>query len=37
MMCMFKTFNKRVTDVSQTVTFPDRRFPDKTFLGRLRA
>ena len=24
----------RVTDVSQTITFPDRRFPDKTFPGQ---
>ena len=24
----------RVTDVSRTVTFPDRRFPDKTFPGQ---
>jgi len=22
------------TDVSRTITFPDRRFPDKTFLGQ---
>jgi len=24
----------RVTDVSRTITFPDRRFPDKTFPGQ---
>ena len=26
-----------VTDVSRTITFPDRRFPDNTFPGRMRA
>jgi len=26
--------SKRVTDVSWTITFPDRRFPDKTFPGQ---
>jgi len=25
---------RRVTDVSQTITFPERRFPDKTFPGK---
>jgi len=31
------TYFKGVTDVSQTITFPDKTFPGKTFPGQLRA